>query len=75
MRARAELQARSVELAALLEEQAALRRVAMLVARAASPPEVFSAVAEEMARCLKVPNAEVHHYAENGATIPARRQS
>ncbi len=33
-------------------EQAALRRVAMLVARAASPGEVFAAVAEEAGRVL-----------------------
>jgi hypothetical protein len=56
-------------LAALAEQQAALRRVATLVARAASPAEVFSVVAEEMARCLKVANAEVHRYEDNGARI------
>ena len=59
------------ELATLAEQQAALRRVATLVARAASPPEVFRAVAEEMARCLGVANAEVHRYKENGASIVA----
>src|SRR3954469_6524400 len=59
------------ELAALAEQQAALRRVATLVARAASPGEVFSAVAEEMARCLKVANAEVCRYQEHGAGIAA----
>jgi signal transduction histidine kinase len=69
--ARSELQASRDELATLAEQQAALRRVATLVARAASPSEVFSAVAEEMARCLKVPNAEVHRYQENGARIVA----
>jgi signal transduction histidine kinase len=36
----------------LAEEQAALRRVATLVARAAPPPELFSAVAEEVGRLL-----------------------
>ena len=36
-------------LARLAEEQAALRRVATLTARAASAEEVFSAVAEEVA--------------------------
>jgi signal transduction histidine kinase len=45
--------------------------VATLVARAASPAEVFSVVAEEMARCLKVANAEVFRYQENGAGIVA----
>ena len=41
-------------LARLADEQAALRRVATLVARAASPEEVFSSVAEEVGRLLEV---------------------
>src|SRR5439155_18424661 len=41
-----------VEPARLAEEQAALRRVATLVARSASPAEVFEAVAAEVARLL-----------------------
>jgi signal transduction histidine kinase len=41
-----------VELRAIAEEQAALRRVAMLVARGAPPSEVFAAVAEEVGRVL-----------------------
>ena len=49
---RAELQASRDELRALAHQQAALRRVATLVARGVDPPEVFSAVAEELARCL-----------------------
>lgn len=68
---RPDLQASLDQLAALAEQQAALRRVATLVARAAPPSEVFSAVAEEMARCLKVANAEVHRYEDNGAAIVA----
>jgi GAF domain-containing protein len=36
----------------LARQQAALRRVAMLVARAASPGEIFSAVAEEVGQVL-----------------------
>ena len=36
----------------ITEEQAALRRVATLVARAASPGEVFAAVAEEAGQVL-----------------------
>src|SRR3954467_15222725 len=36
----------------IAEEQAALRRVATLVARAAAPEEVFAAVAEEAGRLL-----------------------
>jgi PAS domain S-box-containing protein len=41
------------------KQQSALRRVAMLVARGVSPSEVFSAVAEEMVRCVSA-NAAVH---------------
>ena len=41
-----------VEPARLAEEQAALRRVATLVARGASPAEVFETVAAEVARLL-----------------------
>jgi GAF domain-containing protein len=40
------------EVARLAEEQAALRRVATLVAREASPGEVFSTVTEELGRLL-----------------------
>src|SRR4029078_13696857 len=39
----------------LADEQAALRRVAMLVARRADPSAVFAAVAAEIARLLDVP--------------------
>ena len=39
------------ELRRLADEQAALRRVATLVAEAAPPPEVFDAVIVEVARC------------------------
>ncbi len=42
------------QLARLADEQAALRRVATLVARGAPPPEVFDAVAEELGRLLEV---------------------
>src|SRR4029077_3214509 len=38
-------------------EQAALRRVATLVARGVEPLEVFAAVAEEMRRCLPADTA------------------
>ena len=41
-----------MELRGYAEEQAALRRVATLVARAASPEEVFAAVTEEIGRVL-----------------------
>jgi len=37
----------------IAEEQAALRRVATLVAHAAPPPEVFSAVTKKAGRLLR----------------------
>jgi PAS domain S-box-containing protein len=51
----------------LADEQAALRRVATLVARGASPSEVFSAVAAELARVLGVQHASVWRYEPDGA--------
>src|SRR5258705_12009901 len=41
----------------LAAEQAALRRIATLVARGVEPSEVFGAVAEEMRRCLPADTA------------------
>ena len=46
----------------LAEEQAALRRVATLVARATPPQEVFAAVAEEVGRLLAVDFAILVRY-------------
>jgi PAS domain S-box-containing protein len=46
----------------LAEQQAALRRVATLVARGAAPAEVFSTVADEMAQCLNAGNASVSRF-------------
>src|ERR1700687_5803370 len=57
------------ELGVLAEQHAALRRVATLVARAVSPPEVFSAVAIELARCLGVYHATLLRYEADGASI------
>jgi GAF domain-containing protein len=52
-------QARSGQLA---EEQAALRRVATLVARGAPPEEVFAAVAQEVGQLLPVNSATMCRY-------------
>lgn len=49
-------------LAGLAEEQAALRRVATLVARGVPPEEVFAAVAEEVGRFLAVDFAILVRY-------------
>ncbi len=46
----------------LAEQQAALRRVATLVARGVSPSEVFAMVADEMAGCLRVNNTSVNRF-------------
>jgi signal transduction histidine kinase len=60
------------ELRLLLEEQAALRRVATLVARAVSPSEVFEAVASEVARLLDAPATGLCRLEPDGtATIVA----
>jgi signal transduction histidine kinase len=53
----------------LAEEQAALRRVATLVANGASSTEVFDAVAQEVAQVLHLLNAAVCRYADEGATM------
>ncbi|HTR21816.1 MAG TPA: GAF domain-containing protein [Gemmatimonadales bacterium] len=54
------------ELRAVADEQAALRRVATLVAEAAAPGEVFAAVAEEVGRLLAVDDAAVWRYLPDG---------
>jgi signal transduction histidine kinase len=50
----------------LVEEQAALRRVATLVARAAPPAELFEAVCGEVARLLEAPSTKLFQYGSNG---------
>src|ERR1700754_35020 len=52
----------------LAEEQAALRRVATLVARATPPEEVFAAVAGEVGQLLPVDSATMCRY-EPGGTL------
>src|SRR4029450_2615546 len=47
---------------ALADEQAALRRVATLVAGEAPPSRVFEQVTEEVGRLLGLPGASVMHY-------------
>jgi signal transduction histidine kinase len=57
------------ELRRLAELQAALRRVATLVARAVPSAELLSAVAEELARCLGVDHAALVRYESDGAAV------
>jgi signal transduction histidine kinase len=54
------------ELRVLAEEQAALRRVATLVARGVSPSEVFVAVAAEFRRLLDVYSMALFRYEPDG---------
>jgi signal transduction histidine kinase len=61
----ANAQART-ELRDFAEEQAALRRVATLVAHAVAPYEMFSAVAEEVGRLLKVDYTVLSRYDSDG---------
>src|SRR4051812_31080643 len=58
----AERRRAAAELAALAGEQAALRRVATLVAGGAQPSRVFEQVTEELARLLDMPGATVMRY-------------
>jgi signal transduction histidine kinase len=53
-------------LARLAEEQAALRRVATLVARGAAPEEVFAAVAEEVGQLFLADLANMSRYESDG---------
>jgi signal transduction histidine kinase len=53
-------------LARLAEEQAALRRVATLVARGAAPEEVFAVVAEEVGRLFLADVANMCRYESDG---------
>jgi signal transduction histidine kinase len=62
------------ELSRLVDEQAALRRVATLVALGVPSTELFGAVAEELERLLSVDVATILRYEDDGtATIVADR--
>jgi hypothetical protein len=55
-----------VEYRRLADEQAALRRLATLVARGVEPSEVFDAVVKEMRRCLLTEAAGLWRYETSG---------
>jgi signal transduction histidine kinase len=55
------------ELTRLAEEQAALRRVAMLVAAGSSPAEVFEAVSAEVAAVIHADGSALARYEEDGS--------
>ena len=56
-------------LSQLAEEQAALRRVATMVARAPASEQLFSAIAQEVASVLDVPGVIVTRYDDDGTAL------
>src|SRR6201998_1872416 len=58
-----------VEYRSLVAEQAALRRLAALVARGVEPMEVFGAVAEEMRRCVSADTAGLWRFENDGEIV------
>ena len=57
------------EIERLAQEQAALRRVATLVAQGADTEEVFAAVAREVSEVMHLPFAAVQRYKDDGETM------
>jgi signal transduction histidine kinase len=57
------------EVATLADEQAALRRVATLVAEGVPPPQVFAAVARELGQLLGVDSTHLARYEPDGMVI------
>ncbi|MCU1451733.1 MAG: domain S-box [Acidimicrobiales bacterium] len=62
------LEANHEALGLLADEQAALRRVATLIARAVAPDEIFAAVAAEVGRLFGARNTLVARFEPDGAT-------
>jgi GAF domain-containing protein len=63
---RADLAASEARARELANEQAALRRVATLVAQGARPDQLFAAVAKEVADIIDIPVVGVHRYEADG---------
>ena len=57
------------DLRRLADEQGALRRVATLVAEGAAPRDVFSSVAEEIGKVLRVPLVSTYRYEADGTAL------
>jgi signal transduction histidine kinase len=55
----------------LVDEQAALRQVATLVAREPSPDQLFAAVAKQVARVFDVPHVKLVRYEPDGSVVVA----
>jgi signal transduction histidine kinase len=68
-RRRREAEVSRDEFGLLAEQQAALRRVATLVARGGVPSEVFSAVVGEVSRCVGVYYSALVRYEIDGAAV------
>jgi signal transduction histidine kinase len=68
-RRRQEAEASRDQLRMLADQQAALRRIATLVARAVPPSEVFSAVTVELARCVGVTHATLVRFEADGGAV------
>ena len=66
---RREAEAHRDELRVLADQQAALRHIATLVARAVPPSEVFTVVAAELARWLHVMNTGLLRYEADGTGV------
>ena len=66
---RSELAASEARARKLADEQAALRRVATLVARESLPEELFAVVAEEVGRFMNVPLVALARYEPDGSAI------
>jgi signal transduction histidine kinase len=66
---RSALEASRDELTRLLEEQAALRRVATLVACGIDPAEIFSAIAEEIRQLLGAYNTGIGRFHPDGTAL------
>jgi signal transduction histidine kinase len=60
---------RTAELGRLADEQAALRRVATLVAQGVRPMELFSAVSDEVARLFETDAATVVRFDDDGRAL------
>jgi signal transduction histidine kinase len=65
----ATLTERRAQLERLAEEQAALRRVATLVARGVPPKDVFAAVAEEVSRLASTDAVHIHRYDSDDTAV------
>ncbi|MBO0675895.1 DUF4118 domain-containing protein [Mycolicibacterium sp. S2-37] len=72
-RINAELEASHAKVSALADQQAALRRVATLVARGAEPVDVYPAAVSELAEGLGVEHVTLVSFEDDGCVVLAAR--